>query len=195
MTAPRHLWSGDWQKDSAELADELARRRAQHEDEPEATPAPRAPRAPRERAPLSERLPTVSVATRRRAAIGLGVAGVALVCVAVALAVASALSGTNQPAPTASSTHAWLGVQMTSSPAGGGATITTVDPGSPAAAAGLEPGDVITQINHQPIQSVGDVNAELAGLVPGNQLQIQFLRGPLGFGTLVTLSARPGTHP
>ena len=194
MSAPRHLWSGDWQQDSAELADELARRRAQHKDEPTATPEPRAPRARTQRRPLGERLPTPSAASRRRVGIGLGVAGVTLVCVAVAIAVASALSGGGQPTPTASNPRVWLGVEMANNSANGGATITSVDPGSPAAAAGLQPGDVITQINNQAIQSVGDVNGALAGLVPGNQLQIQFLRGPIGFGTIVTLAAKPGAH-
>jgi hypothetical protein len=35
MSAPRHLWSGDWEQDSAAHAEALARRNAERRDEPE----------------------------------------------------------------------------------------------------------------------------------------------------------------
>jgi Do/DeqQ family serine protease len=54
----------------------------------------------------------------------------------------------------------------------GGAVITAVEPGSPAARAGLGPGDVIVQVNGQPIQDAGDLR-NLVGLMPvGADLQI-----------------------
>jgi hypothetical protein len=45
MTSPRHLWSGDWRSDSAEVSQKLARRRAAP-TEPPAEPQARAPRGP-----------------------------------------------------------------------------------------------------------------------------------------------------
>jgi hypothetical protein len=41
MSAPRHLWSGDWEQDSADHADALARRNANRQDEPEPEEEPR----------------------------------------------------------------------------------------------------------------------------------------------------------
>jgi hypothetical protein len=40
MSAPRHLWSGDWEQDSAAHAEELARRNAQRAAEPPEEEAP-----------------------------------------------------------------------------------------------------------------------------------------------------------
>jgi hypothetical protein len=45
MSAPRHLWSGDWEQDSAAHAEELARRNAQRDAEPPEEEAPREPRS------------------------------------------------------------------------------------------------------------------------------------------------------
>jgi hypothetical protein len=41
MSAPRHLWSGDWEQDSAAHAEALARRNAERQDEPEPEAEPR----------------------------------------------------------------------------------------------------------------------------------------------------------
>jgi membrane-associated protease RseP (regulator of RpoE activity) len=44
MSAPRHLWSGDWEQDSAAHAEALARRNAERRDEPEPEEEPRVAR-------------------------------------------------------------------------------------------------------------------------------------------------------
>ena len=80
------------------------------------------------------------------------VAAAVLLTAGAAYAVASTLSGSgagNAPAGVAGQ-HAWLGVDMAGS-GSGGALVTRVIPGSPADAAGIKPGDVITQIDTQPI--------------------------------------------
>jgi S1-C subfamily serine protease len=107
---------------------------------------------------------------------------------------------------------AWLGVDTTSlaSAAGGfssgsgntggfssgsGAVVTNVAPGSPADAAGLEPGDVITQINNQAVNSPNDISSALAGMHAGQQVEIQYQRGPFADAAQVTLAARPAGSP
>jgi hypothetical protein len=206
MSAPRHLWSGEWQLDSAAVAEELARRRAQAEDSapPPLEPEPPRPPSARERllaalrglrqrlAAAFRRRPRARPGTGRR--LGLALVVVALLGAAVALG-ASALSGGQQGSPAASGKRGWLGISMTSAPYGGGAVITGVAPGSPAQMAGLQPGDLITQIDNQQIQSPADVGAALDGLLAGNQIQIQFNRGPASFSTLATLGARRSAGP
>jgi PDZ domain len=211
MGSPRHLWSGDWQLDSAAAAEELAKRRAQS-PEPE-EPAPPAPARPSLRARIVAALRDLRrglahLITRARTAIGnawrrarggrriaVAILLVALVGVGVAFAVAS-LVGSGNGSQTASLGQGWLGItHMNSVPSGSGVVITSIASGSPAATAGLEPGDVITQIGNQPVQSVGDVNAALNGLVAGNTVQIQFNRGPATFSTLATLAMQPHSGP
>ena len=92
---------------------------------------------------------------------------------------------------------AWLGVDTTDIAAagGGGALVTNVAPGGPADAAGLEPGDVITQIGSTPIASPSVIAFALANLHPGDSVQIQFQRGPFANATQLTLGAQPARHP
>jgi S1-C subfamily serine protease len=72
------------------------------------------------------------------------------------------------------------------------AMISSVTPGSPAEAAGLRPGDIITIINGEPITSYQQVMQFLAALRPGNQLDIRFTRR-VENQTRVTLDSAPRT--
>ncbi len=67
-----------------------------------------------------------------------------------------------------------------------GVVVTSVNPISPAADAGLQPGDVIVQINHQPIRSAGDVGPALEKAGSGTSLLLVNRRGQNFF---VTVSA------
>jgi serine protease Do len=60
-----------------------------------------------------------------------------------------------------------------------GAVVTEVAPDSPAAQAGLQPGDVITHINHHRVSTAGDADQALAKADPksGVQLQIENRQG------------------
>jgi len=69
---------------------------------------------------------------------------------------------------------------------GSGAPIAGVDADSPAAKAGLRPGDVIVGINGRPINNQSDVDPFLAGS-GGHPLALDVNRG----GTLVRLRATP----
>jgi serine protease Do/serine protease DegQ len=59
----------------------------------------------------------------------------------------------------------------------GGAVVAEVEPGTPAARAGLERGDVIVEVNGEPIRDAGDLR-NLVGLMPvGTGLDIVLYRG------------------
>jgi serine protease Do len=42
--------------------------------------------------------------------------------------------------------------------------VTNVDPGSSAAEAGIQQGDVIQEVNHKPVHSTGDFESAVAGM-------------------------------
>jgi S1-C subfamily serine protease len=129
-----------------------------------------------------------------------------LVSAAVGYAAVSALvgGGGNRPRSAASSSvrlpapaaaPGWLGVDAIGLPITGGALVVDVAPGSPADAAGLQPGDVITQIGNRPVQSPADLNAALAGMHPGQRVEIQYQQGPITNTTQATLGVRPANGP
>ena len=66
--------------------------------------------------------------------------------------------------------RALLGVQVQDT--AGGATVAGVEPGSPAAAAGIAAGDVIVAVDSTPITSYGDLPAALNRYHPGDQVTI-----------------------
>jgi S1-C subfamily serine protease len=203
MGSPRHLWSGDWQLDSAASAEELARRRAQ-EPEPE-EPAPSEPprpslreriaaalrRAQRNLADLISRARAAWAGGRRGRRFALGALLVVLIGAGLVFAAVSLIDSGGNGSQTASVGRGWIGITHMENAPSGGVVITGIASGSPAASAGLEPGDVITAIGNQQVHTVADVNAALNGLVPGNSVQIQFGRGPSSFSTLATLTTQP----
>jgi PDZ domain len=118
----------------------------------------------------------------------------ALVVAGAALALGSALGGHSQTPSLSGSSRPWLGVQMEDLPVGG-VTVTTVVPNGPADNAGISPGDVITQINNQQVNTTADVNSALSGLQAGQQVEIQLQRGPLTYTTEATLASWPQGGP
>jgi putative serine protease PepD len=98
-------------------------------------------------------------------------------------------------APARTAAPAWLGVDtMNSSPAGG-AVVVDVVPGSPAERAGLQPGDLITQIGNRPVHAPRDLESALAGMHAGQQIEIGYEQGPTSYTTHTTLRARPSNGP
>jgi serine protease Do len=57
-----------------------------------------------------------------------------------------------------------------------GALIASVDPDSPAAEAGLKPGDVITQVNGAPIERAGDLSNRIGMDTPGDHVTLTVWR-------------------
>jgi serine protease Do len=59
-----------------------------------------------------------------------------------------------------------------------GAVVTDVAPDSPAAEAGLEPGDVVLEVKHQPLASAADYRKAVNGLKKGDTALLRVRRGP-----------------
>lgn len=148
-------------------------------------------------------------AHREQVRVGLLAALITVCTAGVAYAALSLIndSSSNQVS-IVSGTQGWLGVEMASTTLGGngfptsgasggarGVVVTDVVPGSPAATAGLDPGDVLTQIDGEQVTTPGEVQAALAGLPVGEQVQLQYLQGSIVYMTQATLSKRPAGAP
>jgi putative serine protease PepD len=85
----------------------------------------------------------------------------------------------------------YLGVSSTT-PTGGeaGAEIAQVEPGSPAAKAGLEVGDVIVAVDGAAIKAQGDLAVTVGTHEPGDQVSIEVLRGGSSVTVEVTLGSK-----
>lgn len=85
--------------------------------------------------------------------------------------------------------HAWLGVEGGEN--GDGAVVKRVREGSPAAAAGLAPKDVIVSIDGTTVESMTALKVLLRSRRPGQAVDITFLRDGRTQHVVVTLSPRP----
>ncbi|MCF3141386.1 trypsin-like peptidase domain-containing protein [Paenarthrobacter sp. AR 02] len=74
-------------------------------------------------------------------------------------------------------------------PVASGALVIGVAPGGPAASAGLQPGDIITQFDGQKIASVTDLLAGIRKKDPGQQSVIEFQRGKENKSVTATLGS------
>jgi S1-C subfamily serine protease len=121
------------------------------------------------------------------------VGALVLATAGAALAVSDAFKGgtkSHQQASLSSPQNAWLGVEMVSSPSGG-VMVARVAPKSPAEAAGIKPGDVITQIDTEPIVTPAIAAAAIDGLQAGDHVDIQLQRGASTYTAHVTLASPP----
>jgi PDZ domain len=209
MSSKRRLWTGDWERESALRAEELAaarRRRRPGEPEPEPeqdgqalarvvpphpaatrqTPAPAPARRPAPAAPqLRRRLPAPTVVP---------VVLALLVIAAVAVALTALLSSSDHTSANSASVReadSWLGFQIVAGP-GGSAVIETVNPNGAAAFAGLEPDDVISQINGHAIGDLGAAANAIDAMSSGQQAVITVERGSAVYSTSFPMPARPG---
>jgi serine protease Do len=72
-----------------------------------------------------------------------------------------------------------------------GIIVGRVEPGSPAAGAGLRPQDIIVRANDSPIANGGDLRRVLRGLAPGQTVRLEIVRP----GGRSTVSVRLGEFP
>lgn len=184
---PKHLWSGDWRSDSDATAEELAALRAiPRPPVEEEEPAPEPPRAPQP-APPRPRRRRRAPSRRLRTATVLMLA--ALVAAGIGWGLTSAL-GTNK-STTENGQAAYLGLRVASHALMGGLIVRSVDPGSPAAKAGIHAGDVLARIGQVEVHTPGDVRALMLGRHPGDDVQLGIERGPISFTVDATLAAQP----
>jgi S1-C subfamily serine protease len=73
-----------------------------------------------------------------------------------------------------------------------GALVAAVQPGGPAARAGIAPGDAIISIGRQPISTPDDVSAELASLSPGQTVPMHLVHQD---GSQTTVQVTLGQYP
>ena len=76
---------------------------------------------------------------------------------------------------------------MSRPPPQGGVMVVDVFPGSPAQAAGMEPGDVITRLNGKPVFSPSDVTSAIASMHPGQRIQLQYQGSGVSYSSSVPL--------
>lgn len=98
-------------------------------------------------------------------------------------------------------TRGWLGVQIQPVSAGiadslgmkkaEGALIDSAQPGSPAAKAGLQPGDVITAVNGASVKDARGLARQIAGLAPDSSVKLDVLRNGATRSVSLTLGRMP----
>jgi PDZ domain len=195
MSAPRHLWSGDWRQESSAHGEELAARRAGAGPPREPEPGPPPPSGPSVVARLRAWLRALRRRLRLRPRVAILVGLLALIGAGAAYAVTSAVSGSGGNSQTvASGYQPWLGIDLYNSPFGG-PIVVAVAPGSPAQVAGLQPGDVISQVNGRPVATTSAFASVLAGEHAGDRVSLQLERGSVTYVARVRLAPRPVAYP
>jgi serine protease Do len=117
--------------------------------------------------------------------------------VSFAIPVDVAMRVSQQIVATGAARHARLGVsvqdltqplaQSFGLPRPDGALVAEVEPKSPAAAAGLKPGDVILRIDGEPMVQAGALSARIAQAAPGDKVQLSLWRNQKAQDLTVTL--------
>ena len=90
--------------------------------------------------------------------------------------------------------HAYLGVSTAPAP-NGGAEVGETTAGGPAADAGIQPGDVITEVDGDQVQDPEDVATAIEDDKPGDKVDVKVQRGGAERTVQVTLGQRPDQLP
>jgi S1-C subfamily serine protease len=91
--------------------------------------------------------------------------------------------------------HAYVGVELTAGSTSGGAQISSVQPGSPADSAGVQPGDVVTAINGKAVSSTEQFIETVDTYAPGQTLKLTVNRGGQTKAVQLKLGTRPNAAP
>lgn len=76
-----------------------------------------------------------------------------------------------------------------------GALVTEVQPGSPAQAAGLTPGDVILGVGDAPVEGPEDLSRQVSDMVPGEAVRLDIWRGDGAVEVEAVIAALPDGEP
>jgi putative serine protease PepD len=90
--------------------------------------------------------------------------------------------------------HSYVGVELNAN-SEGGAQISQVEPDSPASQAGLDPGDVVTEINGKTVNSTEGFIASVSTFPPGQTITLDLKRDGIQKQFKLTLGNRPATTP
>ena len=86
----------------------------------------------------------------------------------------------------------WLGVSVREArPHADGVPIAGVDRSSPAGRAGLQPGDVITEVNGDKVETSTGLVRSIAGIAPGGTARLSVRRGGETFDIPISVGRRP----
>lgn len=94
---------------------------------------------------------------------------------------------------TGSVQHAYLGVRIGNASGGGGAQVGQVQPGTPAAQAGLQAGDVITAVDGKSIGTATELESAIDAKKPGDKVTLTLKRNGSTKTVTVTLGTRPSS--
>jgi putative serine protease PepD len=90
-------------------------------------------------------------------------------------------------------THAYLGVTLSDATGNQqGALVATVQSGTPAASAGLQEGDIVTQVDGKSIDGADTLSAAVRGHHPGDKIALTYVRGGQKHTTNVSLASSSG---
>ncbi len=103
----------------------------------------------------------------------------------VVLAASAAPAAADEPA-----NRSWLGIGIDDG-ASSGVLVTQVFPMTPAFAAGLEEGDVITAVGKRQVTTISELQATIGPRTPGSQVQVDVSRGGSRFQVAVVLETMP----
>ena len=110
----------------------------------------------------------------------------------LAAPVASVRAAAAQLASSGSVAHGWLGVEeATATPVG--LAVGAVDPESPAAGAGITPGDLIVAVDGQPVRTMQDLQARVALRSPGQAVWVGMQRATRTWRVRVVLARLPSS--
>ncbi len=79
----------------------------------------------------------------------------------------------------------------TADPTNDGALVAAVSAGSPAAHAGLQPGDVITKVDGAVVTNPNDLAADIANVIPGHDTAVTYIRGGKPHDIAVAVTVMP----